>query len=203
MQRGEAVERGQAQGIDAADERRVDGAAGQLAGGCGEHLGARRTGGGNDQRGAFQPEILACELCQRERIVGRAVDEIVGQRAGIRIAPAIGQLGLQDAGGAGAEKDADTGPAVTGGRRANFVGKTVSFEPEPRQAVVAAVITGEGVGQFFGVDRGNLADPCIQLHRLESAGSEAAPSFAQAGQQRVAAVAKTGGGGAGTGFRSQ
>lgn len=106
--------------------------------------------------------------------MGRAIDEIVGQRAALRIAPAIRQFGLQDAGGAGAEENADAGRAVTCYRRPDPVGEAVGFEPEPGQAVVAAIVAPQEIGQFFGVDRGNLADPRIQFHCLEGARCEAA-----------------------------
>jgi hypothetical protein len=146
LQRGEAVQRGQAQRIDTADDGCVDAAQFELAGSGGKDLGARRAGRRNRHRHALQPEIVAGEFGQREGIVRRAVVEIVGQRAALRIAPAVGQFGLQDAGRAGAEEDADPCLAVAGNGRAHPVGEAVGFQAHLRQAVVAAVVMARAAG---------------------------------------------------------
>jgi hypothetical protein len=53
----------------------------------------------------------------------------------------------------------------------------------------------ERFGQFFGVDRSNLADPGIEANRFKGTGLQPATTLAQAGQQGVKAVAEAGGGG--------
>ena len=102
---------------------------------------------------------------------------------------------MQDAAGAGAEEDADAAFAVTGNRRADAPGEAVGFQPQLRQAVVAAIVAGERFWQFFSVDRSNLADPGVEANRFKGAGLQPATTFAQAGQQGVKAVAEAGGGG--------
>ena len=80
---------------------------------------------------------------------------------------------------------------------AHAPGETVGLQPKQRQPVVAAIVAGQIFWQLLRVDRGNLADPGIQAHRLESTGCQAAAIFAQSGQQRIAPVAQTRGGGKG------
>jgi len=123
--------------------------------------------------------------------VGGAVVEIAGQGAAIRVTAAVSQFGLQDAGGAGAEENANTGLAVTGDGVAHTPGETVGLQSKLRQPVVAAIVAGQHFWQFLRVDRSNLADPGIQPHRLESTGCQAAAIFAQSGQQRIKPVAQT------------
>ena len=67
LQRVEAVQRRQAQRIDAADHGRVDEAGFDHAPRRAEHLGARRTGGRHRHRRPVQPEIRAHEAGERKR----------------------------------------------------------------------------------------------------------------------------------------
>ena len=91
-----------------------------------QRSGARRAGRRNRHRHALEAEIVAGEFGQRKGIVRRAVVEIVGQRAALRIAAAVGQFGLQDAGRAGAEEDADPRLAVAGNGRRRSAKPSVS-----------------------------------------------------------------------------
>jgi len=129
--------------------------------------------------------------------VRRAVDEIVGQRAACRVAAAVGQFGLQDAGRAGAEEDADAGLAVAGHGGADAVGETVGLQRELGQPVVAAVVGGKRGRQFLVVDADDFADPGVEPDAFERAGHQAATAFAQAGERRLEPGAEAGGGGVG------
>ena len=119
LQRIEAVQGGEAQGIDAADDGGVDQAGGDHPRGRGEHLGARRAGGGDHHGRPFQIEGGAHEIGHRIGVVRGAIVEIVRQGAGRRVAAAVGLFGLQDAGGAGAEQHAHPPAAVARGGRAD------------------------------------------------------------------------------------
>jgi hypothetical protein len=61
------------------------------------------------------------------------------QGSGCGIARAIGELRIEDPGGAGAEEDADALPPVARGGGEDRFRKAILGEPEPRQAVVAAL----------------------------------------------------------------
>ena len=106
-ERVEAVQRGQAQRVDAADDGRIDQAGLQHAPRRGEHLGAGRAGRRDRHGRPFQPEMVAHEVGHRIRVVRGGVIEVSRQGAADRIAAPVGQLGLQDARGAGAQENAD------------------------------------------------------------------------------------------------
>lgn len=127
----------------------------------------------------------------------RAIDEVVGQGAGCGVAAAVGEFGLQDAGRAGAEKDADPVLAVLGDGFSYLVAEAIGFQPHLRQAVVAAVVVGQGRRQLFIVDAGHLADPGVEFHRLKGARRQAATAGAQGVPGGVKAAAEAAGGGEG------
>ena len=95
------------------------------------------------------------------------------------MAAAIGQFGLQDAGRAGAEKDAHPLPSMAGNGLADLRGEVVGFEGHLGQAVVAAIVGGKRGGQALVVDAGHFADPGGELDRLEGARRQSAAPFAQ------------------------
>lgn len=127
--------------------------------------------------------------------MGATVDEVVRQRPAQRITPAIGQFGLQDAGGAGAEEDADATFSVTGNRFPNALGKAIGFQAELHQPVIAAIVARQIFWQFLRVDRNHFTDPGIESDRFENTGPESAAPLTQASQRRLKAAAKAGGGG--------
>ena len=162
----------------------------------GEYLGARRARGGNHHGGAFQIEGGAHEIGHRIGVVGGAIVEVVGQGAGCRVAAAIGLFGLQDAGGAGAEQNADPPPAVAGGSRADGGIEAILAQAQQGEAVVAALVLGKTGRQRRLVDAGHFTDMGRQVgYRLEGAGREPALLRTQGSQRRIQAVAKAACGG--------
>ena len=123
-----AVERRETERVDPADQRRIDHARldGALRGG--EHLGAGGAGRGDDHGGAGEAQGAARKSAERESVVRTAVAKLRRQRAAGAIAVAVGELGLEDSGGAGAEKDPDALAAVTRGAAAHGLGEAVFGE---------------------------------------------------------------------------
>ena len=62
---------------------------------------------------------------ERESVVRTAVAKLRRQRAACAVAAAVGELGLEDPGGAGAEKDPDALAAVTRGALAHGLGEAI------------------------------------------------------------------------------
>jgi len=58
---------------------------------------------------------------------------------GDRIAPAIGQFGLQDTRGGGADEDTDTPGAIAFTGNRDRLSKTVLIQAQPGQPVIAAI----------------------------------------------------------------
>ena len=114
-----------------------------------------------------------------------------------RIAAAIGQLGLQDARGAGAHEDADAAGAVARDRGAHALFEAVGPQREQGQAVVAAVEGGQRRGQRVVVHASDLAHPGRQVHGLEGTRLQAAAVLAQRRAVRVEPHTQAGGGGGG------
>src|SRR6185437_9032176 len=94
----------------------------------------------------------------REGVVRAAITKVRRQRAAHRVEAPEGLLGLEDAGGAGADEDADAGGAVAGGAARHRRREAVLAQGEERQAVVATLERRERRGQRRGVDAGHLAD---------------------------------------------
>ena len=111
-----------------------------------------------------------------------AYDKIGRQGAIDRVAPAVGQLGLQDARGAGAQEDADALRPVFAGGGGHGVGKAVLRQAQERQAVVAAIEGGQFRGKPHGVHAGDFTDEGRQVDRVEGARRQPAAALAQCGQ---------------------
>ena len=142
LQRPESVQRGHAQAVDAAHHGGIDEPASIMRCRRGKDLGAGRAGGGHHAGRPVQPERGAHVARHRIGVVRLGVVQAGRQRAGDGVAVAVGDLGLQDARGAGAQEHADPGRAVARGGAAHAVGKTVGAQAELGQAVVAAVVGG-------------------------------------------------------------
>ena len=113
FERVEAVERRETERIDAADHGRIDQTGFEHAPRRAEHLRARRTRRRHRHRRSAQPEVRAHEAGERIGIVRGRVVEVGGQRAGLRIAPLVGELGFENARRARAHEHADALRAVT------------------------------------------------------------------------------------------
>ena len=197
LERGKTVQRRQAQRIHPAHQRCVDGAQLQLARRSGEHLGAGRTRGGDGGGHAGDAEVFTQQLGQRVRVVRVAVAEGGGQGAGDGIARSVGQLGLQDAGCAGAHEHAHTAGTHTFDGRARARLETVGLQGPQGQPVVAAFVGGQGRGQRVRVHPGDLTHPGGQVHRLEGARLQTTAVLAQGGPVGIKPHTQAGGGGKG------
>ena len=161
LQRVKAEQHAVAQGVDAADHRRVDQAQADHPFGVGEHLGAGRAGGGNRQARALEFQRGGDEGGQRVRRVDRRAQHVVGEAA-VGIEPAIGFLGGADAGSGRAQQQRHAAGAVARACGAHAFEEAVLVQAQPGQPVVAAIPRAKGGGQgdvFHAVD---AADPAGQ-----------------------------------------
>src|SRR6202007_228734 len=100
------------------------------------------------------------------------------QGAGCGIASTVGELGLENPRGAGAEPQADARAADACGALRDRGREAVLRQREVRQAVIAALELAELGGQAGVIDSRHLADAACERDRLEGAGLEAAaPRF--------------------------
>lgn len=120
--------------------------------------------------------------------------EIGRQRARLRIAPTVGELGLQNTSGTGTHENADPRPTVTAHRRPDLVSKAIAFQPQHGESVVAAVIVLQRRRQALGIDTSHLAHPGRQGHGLEVARLQTAALGTQTSAQCGQTGAQTGGG---------
>ena len=109
---------------------------------------------------------------EREGVVRALIAELLWQRARLRVAPAVGELGLEDSRGTGAEEHSDAPRPVARGTLGHLRGKSVLREGQPGEAIVAAVELGELPGQGGLIHTRNLADAGVEAHRLEAARGE-------------------------------
>ncbi len=107
---------------------------------------------------------------------------------------AVGELGLEDARGAGAEKHPDALAPVARGSALHGLGKAVLAEAEQRQAIVAALELAQRRRERRVIDARNLAHAGVQGDRLERAPGKAGALPAQRGERGANTAADAAGG---------
>lgn len=100
-------------------------------------------------------------------------------------APPVGELGLQDARGAGAEEDRDAVRAVLGARLGHGLAKTVLGEADLREAVVAAIEFGQRARDRLVLQARDAPDVGAQLPAVEIVGFQSARAAAQRVEHRA------------------
>ncbi len=133
--------------------------------------------------------------------MGVLVIEAFRQTPGDGIALAIGVFGGADAGGAGADEDADPVGAVAFAGRAHRRAEPVLLQPQSRQSVVAAIERRELPRQRLLFQTGDPPDPGGQGGVLEIAGAQ--PAFLAAQCRQRSGNASSQGIGHGTGGNRQ
>ncbi len=137
---------------------------------------------------------MAREVSDRKNVVRRAVIKIGGQCPARRIPPPVSQFRLQNAGSAGAEKQAHTLRAVSGNGRAHRILKTVLHQTQHGEPVVAAIETRQGRGQLHRIHSGHLADIGLQINGIKRAGRQPAAGLTQGIQCLLKTAADAAGG---------
>src|SRR5882762_9931037 len=160
------------------DQPRLDRAPGR-----GEHLGAGRARARDHHGRTRQLQGLLRERRERERVVRAAVAKVRRQRTAHRVALAVGELGLEDARGAGAEKHPDALAPVAGGGALHRLGKTVLHEAEVGQAIVATLELVQPRRERGVIHARHLAHPGVEPHRLEGARDKPGAPLAQRGER--------------------
>ena len=189
-QRVEAIQRREAQRVDAADHRGIADACRYHARRIAEDLGARGARRRDDKRGTFEAQVALHEIGQRKSVLRFGVVKIGGQGARLRVAAAIRELGLQDAGGARTHENADACRAVFFDGRSHRGGKTIELETQLREPVIAAVVGGEIGPNPHRVQSGDFSDKGVENDRFETAGRETRAPLAQRLGDRLPAGAE-------------
>jgi len=169
------VERRQTQGVHAAHQGGVDETGFDHAPRRAEDLCTGGAGAGHRHRGPLELQPLTQIIRNREGVVGGAVLEGRGQRAGDEIAFAVGEFGLQDARGAGADEDTDALAAPARHRAPGGVQETILPQRQFRESIVPAVEASQFARQAHVVNPGDLADMRIDLDGLEITALQTAP----------------------------
>lgn len=109
------------------------------------------------------------EIRDRERVVRGAVNKIGGECTARRVAPTVSQLGLQNAGGAGADKYANALRAVFLGDSCYGIGKAVLQQTQQREPVVTAIKASQLLGKLHRIDIRDLTHKSCQIYRIKRA----------------------------------
>ena len=108
------------------------------------------------------------------------VAKVCRQRAGGRVAPAVGQFRLQYAGGAGAQENPDSRSAIALAQARDGLLETILTDSQLRQAIIAAFKIQEIVAQGCDLGVQDLADVGFQVNCLKrtmgQAGAASSPS---------------------------
>ena len=138
---------------------------------------------------------MAREIRDGKSIVRGAINKICRECAALRVASPIGQLGLQNAGCAGAEEHANALRTVACNGSAHRLGKAILHQSQQREPVVAAIKVGQVHGKLHRIHPFHLADEGRQIHRIERARRQPGATLAQRGQGLVESAADAAGGG--------
>ena len=98
--------------------------------------------------------------------------ELLGQGTVRRRAHAVGELGLEHARGARAQKYAESSSPPARRARVHRADEAVLLEPELCEPIIAAIVGLQLWGQTHRVDAGDLADIRVEHDALEPAGRE-------------------------------
>src|SRR5579864_8564879 len=113
-----------------------------------------------------------------------AVFERLRQLAADGVAFTVRQFRLHDAGGARADKHADSAPAPTSARGIDGFEETILLQGKFRQSVIAAVEYAKLRRQTLCIDTRNLADVRVDPDGLKIAVGQTAALRHQTGQRR-------------------
>ena len=159
------------------------------------------AGAGDDEGWAAQGEGGADVAGERGHVVRQGEGEI--RQGAVGAAGGEGFLGREHAGGAAAEDHGDAVGAMAGDGAGDGGREAVGVEGHVGEAVVAAIVVGEGGGEPMLLDAVDAADPAGGAV-VEIIGAQAALTRLQGGEHRrlaVADCADRGGGGHSEGVR--
>lgn len=184
LQRVEAEQHAAAQGVHAADQRRVDHIGLHQPRRLGEHLGAGRTGRGHGHARATQAGGVLHEVAQRMRGVHDRAIQILGEARAVGVVdqPRIRFFAGADAGGGGADDHRYPLGAVALRGGLHGLRHPVLLQCQPGQAVVAAIPRVQRIGQHNLFNAIDAPDPAGQQRlRPEIVATQAAASGGQRG----------------------
>lgn len=122
---------------------------------------------------------MAREIRDGKSIVRGAVNKIGRQCARYRVAPPVGQFGLQNARSTGADEHPHALRTVFCAGRAHRLGKAILQQAQQREPVVATIKFGQMRRQLHRIHPGHLANACRQVHRLKRTWRKSAATLAQ------------------------
>ena len=118
------------------------------------------------------------------------VIKVIWQCAACRVEAAIGELCLQDARCAGADKNAHPVRSILLCGLVHGIGKTVLDEAQHRKSVVAAVKACKVRRKLHGINIGDLAGKSRKVYRVEGALRQSSPAFTQGGKGFLKSMAQ-------------
>ena len=128
------------------------------------------------------------EIGNGESVVRGAVNKIRGKCAALGVQPAISQLGLQNAGGAGADENAHPLRAIFFGGGGYGACKAVLHQAQQREPVVTAIKVGQLRGELHVIDTRDLTRKSGQIDRIKRARRQSAALLAQRRERRLKAA---------------
>ena len=131
---------------------------------------------------------MAREIRDGKGIVRCAIYKIGGECTSRSIPSPVGQLGLQNAGSAGAEKYANALRAVFCNGNMHRPGKAILHQSKLREPVVAAIKVGQVSRELHSIHPCYFANEGRQIHRIKCARRQSGAALAQRGERLVEAA---------------
>ena len=113
--------------------------------------------------------MVAREIGNGEGVVRGAINEICGKRAAHRIQPAVGEFGLKNPRGAGADEHANAPRAIFLSSDSHHLGEAILHQTRKRQSIVTAIEIGQLFREAYRVQSCNFACECCQVNGVKCA----------------------------------
>ncbi len=183
FERSKAIQRGEAEAIDPADDHRITLIGRQPTGGTGKHLRAGGTGRRNRQHRPAQTQPRPHKFCRRRHLMRVSIMQRRQKFARDRIAGAKRQFGLQNPGSAGADEHTDARRDPAPLCRLDRRNKIILRQGQIGQAIVSAIEVRQSAGNGVIFQPRHSANPSGQGHIQKITGRQAA-AFRQQGRAR-------------------
>ena len=132
---------------------------------------------------------MAREIGDGKSIVRGVVNKIGGEGAADRVASTVSQFGLQNTGGAGANKHTNALRTIFADRGMYRIDKTILQKPQQSETIVAAIEVTQMRGQLHCIHARDLTHVSGQIHAIKRAGYETGATLAQRRQGLIETAA--------------
>lgn len=113
--------------------------------------------------------MVAREIGNGEGVVRGGINEICRKRAAHRIQPAVGEFGLKNPRGAGADENPHALRTVLPGCGSHGIRKTILHQPKQGQPVVPAIKFGKIRRQLHGIQPGDFSREGCKIDSIKRA----------------------------------